>query len=160
MCTPLPYLHTTAFVSVFVQSSSIVHQPPDRSVAVPFLPSPLQLMENVLPSVHFSLCCTEKSHRVLNLRIWRMFKYSNEFIGKKPLKKRALWAGALSWCSIQTLFFQRFGRFFRKVCRTVSLLIPTMSSIILILRRRSLRTVSLIFWMSWSVFEVEGWSGC
>ena len=45
---------------------------------------------------------------------------------------RAKGRGALSWCSIQILFFQ-IGRFFRKVCRTVSLLIPTMSAIILIL---------------------------
>ena len=33
---------------------------------MPFLPSPLQLMENEFPSVHFSLWCTERSHRVLN----------------------------------------------------------------------------------------------
>ena len=72
----------------------------------------------------------------------------------------ALWAGALSWCSIQTLFFQRFGRFFYKVCRTASLFIPTMSAIILTLRCLPLRTISLIFQIFWSVFEVEGWPRC
>ena len=81
-------------------------------------------------------------------------------LGRNFLTKRALWAGALSWCSIQTLFFQRFGRFFRKICRTVSLLISTMSAIILTLRQWSLRTISLIFWMFWLVFKVEGWPGC
>ena len=87
-CTPLPYLHTTAFMSSIVQSSAIAHQPPDRSVAVPFLPSPLQLMENGFPWIHFSLWCTEKSHRVLNLRIWRMFRYSNAFIGNKLIEQK------------------------------------------------------------------------
>ena len=53
--THLPYLHTAAFVSSIVQSSAITHQPPGRSVAVPFLPSPLQLMENGFSSVHFPL---------------------------------------------------------------------------------------------------------
>ena len=42
--------------------------------------------ENGFPSVHFSLKCTEISHRMLNPRIWRMFKYSNAFIGKKLLE--------------------------------------------------------------------------
>ena len=57
------------------------------------MPSPLQRMENGFPSVHFSLRCTEKSHRVLNPRIWRMFKYSNAFIGKKLLEQK----GVVSW---------------------------------------------------------------
>ena len=92
-CTPLPYLHTAAFESSIVQSSVIAHQPPGRSVAVPVLPSPFQLMENEFPSVHFSLWCTEISHRVLNLRIWRMFKYSNAFIGKKLLEQK----GVVRW---------------------------------------------------------------
>ena len=91
--TSLPYLHTAAFMSSIVQSSAIAHQPPGRSVAMPFLPSPLQLMENGLPSVHFSLWCTDKSHRVINLQIWRMFKYSNAFIGKKLLEQK----GVMSW---------------------------------------------------------------
>ena len=86
-------LHTATFVSSIVQSSATAHQPPGRSVAVPFLPSPLQLMENEFPSVHFSLWCTEISHRVLNPRIWRMFKYSNEFIGEKLLEQK----GVVSW---------------------------------------------------------------
>ena len=132
---------------------------PGRSVAVPFLPSPLQLMKNGFLSVHLSLWCTEKSQRVLNLWIWRMFKYSNAFIGKKLIEKKGVLSWALSWCSIQTLFFQRFGRFFRKVYLTVSLLIPTMSAIILTFRRRTLRTLSLIFWIFWSVFKVKGWPG-
>ena len=92
-CTPLPYLHTAAFVSSIVQSRAISHHPPGRSVAVPFLPSPLQLMENGFPSVHFLLWCTEKSHRVLNPWIWRMFKYSNAFIRKKLLEQK----GVVSW---------------------------------------------------------------
>ena len=58
------------------------------------------------------------------------------------------------------LFFHIFCRYFRKICRPVSLLIPTMSAIILTLRRRSLRTISLIFWIFWSLFEVKGWPGC
>ena len=58
--TPLPYLHTAAFMSSIVQSSATAHQPSGRSVAVPFVPSPLQLIENGFPSVHFSLWCTEK----------------------------------------------------------------------------------------------------
>ena len=69
------------------------------------------------------------------------------------------WAGALSWCNIQTLFFQRFSRFFHKVCHTASLLIPTMSTIILTLRRRCLRTIWLISWVFWLIFAVEGWPG-
>ena len=92
-CTPLLYLHTAAFVSSIVQSSAIAHQPPGHSVAVPLLPSPLQLMENGFPSIHFSLWCTEESHRVLNPWIWRMFKYLNAFIGKKLLERK----GVVSW---------------------------------------------------------------
>ena len=46
-----------------------------------------------VPSVHFSLWCTEKSHRVLNPWIWRMFMYSNAFIGKKLLEQK----GVVSW---------------------------------------------------------------
>ena len=80
-------------VSSIVQSSAIAHQSPGRSVAVPFLPSPLQLMENGFPSVHFWLWCTEKSHKVLNPQIWRKFKYSNAFIGKKLLEQK----GFVSW---------------------------------------------------------------
>ena len=155
-CTPLPYLHTAVFVSSIVRSSATAHQPPGSSVAVPFLPSPLQLMENGFPSVHFSLWGAEKCHRVPNPWVWRMFKYWNAFIGKKLLDRK----GVVSWGRIPTLFFQRFGHFFRKICRTVSLLIPTMSAIILNFRRWTLRTISLIFWMFWSVFEVEGWPGC
>ena len=81
------------FNSYPLQNSAIAHQPPGHSVAVPFLPSPLQLMENGFPSVHFSLWCTEKSHRVLNPWIWRMFKYLNAFIGKKLLEQK----GVVSW---------------------------------------------------------------
>ena len=92
-CTPFSYLHTAAFASSIVQSSATAHQPPGRSVAAPFLPSPLQLMEDRFPSVHFYLWCTEKSHRVLNPWIWRMFKYSNAFIGKKLLEQK----GVVSW---------------------------------------------------------------
>ena len=83
-------------MSSIVQSSAIAHQPPGCSVAVPFLPSPLQLMENGFPSVHFSLWCTEKSYRVLNLQMWRMFKYSNAFIGKKLLEQK----GVVSWGTV------------------------------------------------------------
>ena len=43
--------------------------------------------------VPFSLWCTEKSHRVLNTWIWRIFKYSNAFIGKKLLEQK----GVVSW---------------------------------------------------------------
>ena len=95
-CTPLPYIHTAAFVSSFVQSSATAHQPPGRSVAVPFLPSPLQMMENGFPSVHFSLWGTEKCHRVPNPRIWRMFKYWNAFIRKKLLDRK----GVVSWAIV------------------------------------------------------------
>ena len=49
--------------------------------------------ENGFPSVHFSLWCTEKSHRVLNPRIGRMFKYSNAHIGKELLEQK----GVVSW---------------------------------------------------------------
>ena len=80
-------------MSSIVQSSAIAHQPPDRSVAVPILPSLLQLMENGFPSVHFSPWCTEISHRVPNPRIWRMLKYLNAFIGKKLLEQK----GVVSW---------------------------------------------------------------
>ena len=81
-------------------------------------------------------------------------------LGRNFLTERELWAGALSWCRIPALFFHRFGRFFHKICHTVSLLIPTMSAFILTLRCRFLWTISLIFWMFWSVFEVEVWLGC
>ena len=80
-------------MSSIVQSSAIAQQPPGRSVAVPFLPLPLQLMENGFSSVLFSLWCTEKCHRVLNPWIWGMFKYSNAFIGKKLLEQK----GVVSW---------------------------------------------------------------
>ena len=92
-CTLLSYLHTAAFVSSIVQSSAIAHQPPGCSVPVPFLPPPLQLMENGFPSVQFSLWRTGKSHRVLNPRIWSMFKYSNAFIGKKLPEQK----GVVRW---------------------------------------------------------------
>ena len=46
----------------------------------------------VLFSTLFTLVY-RKSHRVLNLWIWRMFKYSNTFIGKKLLKQK----GIVSW---------------------------------------------------------------
>ena len=92
-CIPLPYLHTAAFVSSIVQSSATAHQHPGHSVAVPFLPSSLQLMDNGFPSLHFSLWCTGKSHRVLNPPIWRMFKYSNAFIGEKLLEQKCV----VSW---------------------------------------------------------------
>ena len=49
--------------------------------------------ENGFPSVHFSLWCSEISHRVLNPWIWRMFKYSNAFIEKKFLEQK----GIVSW---------------------------------------------------------------
>ena len=62
-----------------------------------------------VPSIHFSLWCTEKNHMVLNSPMWRMIKYSKAFIGKKLLEQKGVSAGALSWCSVQTLFFQRFG---------------------------------------------------
>ena len=80
-------------MSSIVQSSATTHQPPGRSAAVPFFPSPHQLLENGFPSVHFSLWCTEKSHRVPNSRIWRMFKYWNAFIGKKLLNQKSI----VSW---------------------------------------------------------------
>ena len=80
-------------MSSIVQSSATDHQPPGHSVAVLFLPSSRQLMENGFPSVHFSLWSAEKSHRGPNPRIWRMFKYSNAFIGKKLLNRK----GAVSW---------------------------------------------------------------
>ena len=103
---------------------------------------------------HFGV--QKKSHRVLNPRIWRMYKYWNAFIGKKLLVQK----GIVSWGIIPTLFFHWFGRFVLKICRTVSLLIPIISAIILTLRYLSLWTISLIFWMFWSVFQVEGWPGC
>ena len=80
-------------MSSIVQSSATAHQPPGRSVAVPFLPSSHQMVENGFPSVHFSLWGTEKSHRVLNPWIWRMFKYCNAFIGKKRFDRK----GVVSW---------------------------------------------------------------
>ena len=46
-----------------------------------------------VPLVHFSLWYTEKSHRMLNPRIWRMFKYSNTLIGKRLLEQK----GIVSW---------------------------------------------------------------
>ena len=49
--------------------------------------------KNGFPSVHFSLWCTEISHRVPNPRMWKMFKYSNAFIGKKLLEQK----GVVSW---------------------------------------------------------------
>ena len=92
-CTPLPYLYTAAFLSSIVKNRAIPHQLPGRSVVVPFVPSTLELMENGFPSVHFSLWCTAKSHRMLNPRIWRMFKYSNAFIEKKLIEQK----GVVSW---------------------------------------------------------------
>ena len=58
--------------------------------------------ENGFLSVHFSLWCTEISHRVLNARIWRMLKHSNAFIGKKLVEQKGAVTWELSWCSIQT----------------------------------------------------------
>ena len=96
------------------------HQPPGRSVAVQFLPSPHQVMENGFPSVHFSVWSREKSHRAQIREYVRCSSIGMRLSGRNFLTERALWAGALSWCSIQTFFFQRFGRSFRKICRTVS----------------------------------------
>ena len=90
-CTPLPYLHTAAFESSIVQSSADISSTPFSSCAV-FAFTTLTDGKWV-PSVHFSLWCTEKCHRVLNPRIWRMFKYSNTFIGKKLLEQK----GIVSW---------------------------------------------------------------
>ena len=72
----------------------------------------------------------------------------------------------LSFWSWVRFFGTNFSQTFRilsplcKICCTVSLLIPTMSAIILTCRHQSLRTFSLIFWMFWSVFKVEGRPGC
>ena len=44
-------------------------------------------------STLFTLVYRKKSHRVLNPWIWRMFKYSNVFIGKKLLEQK----GIVSW---------------------------------------------------------------
>ena len=72
----------------------------------------------------------------------------------------------LSFCSWARFFRTNFAQTFHilsslsKICRTVSLLIPTMPEIILKLRHQSLRTFSLIFWMFWSVFKVEGQPEC
>ena len=74
------------------------------------------------------------------------------FIGKKLLEQK----GVVSWGIVLPVI----RALLPQICHTVSLLIPTMSTIIFTLRRRSLRTISLIFWISCSVFEVEGWSGC
>ena len=135
-CTLLPYLHTTAFVSSIVQSSAIAHQPQGRSVAVPFLPSPLQQMENGLPSVHFSLWCTGKSHRMLYPRIWKMFKYSNAFIGKKLLVQKG--RCELGYCpdAASRLCSSRDSAASSTRFVALSLLIPTMSTIILTVRCR------------------------
>ena len=57
------------------------------------MPSPLQVMENEFPQYTFHFGVQKKSHRVLNPRIWRMFKYSNTFIGKKLLEQK----GVVSW---------------------------------------------------------------
>ena len=84
-CTTLSYLHTAAFVSSIVQSCATAHQPPGRSVAVPFLPSPHQLMENEFPSAHFSLWGTGKSQDAKSANIRRMFKYWNVFIDLKGI---------------------------------------------------------------------------
>ena len=43
---------------------------------------------------HFGV--QKKSHRVLNPRLWRMFKYSNAFIGKKLLEQK----GVVSWGTV------------------------------------------------------------
>ena len=66
---PIPVLPFTSSLLSYTEQSfgaapmdtaAIAHQPPGRSVAVPFLRSPLQLMENGFPSVNLSLWCTEK----------------------------------------------------------------------------------------------------
>ena len=48
---------------------------------------------------------------------WGCSSIGMPLLGRNFLIERALWVGALSWSSIQT-FFQRFGRFFRKICCT------------------------------------------
>ena len=132
-------------MSSIVQSSATAHQPPGRSVAVPVLPSP-QLMENVFPSIHFSLWNTEKKSqdaKSANMEDVQVFEcvYWEETSRKKK--------GVVSWGIVlmqhPDFVLPEIRRFFRKVCRTVALLIPTMSAIILTLRRRTLRTISLIF---------------
>ena len=44
-------------------------------------------------STLFTLVYRKRSHRLLNPRIWRMFKYSNAFIGKNLLEQE----GVVSW---------------------------------------------------------------
>ena len=66
------------------------------SVALPFLPSPHQRMENGFLSIHFPFWGTQKSHRVPNLQIWRMFKYWNAFIRKKHLDQ----VGVACWGNV------------------------------------------------------------
>ena len=73
-CTLLPYLHTAAFVSSIVQSSAIAHQPPGRSVAVPFFAFTSSADGKWVPFSTLFTLVYRKSHRVLNPRIWRMFK--------------------------------------------------------------------------------------
>ena len=104
--------------------------------------------------VHNKMCQGAKSVNMEDVQVFECVSW------EETSREKGVVSWGISWCSIQTLFFQRFSRFFRKICRTVSLLIHTMSAIIITLRRRSLQTISLIFWIFWLVFEVEGWPEC
>ena len=112
------------------------------------------------PFSTFSLWCTEKSHRVLNPRIWRMFKYLNKFIGKKLLEQK----GVVSWGivlmqhpdfvlpEIQPLLPQDLLHSLSVNTHHVCRHSHTQTSIFV--------NNSLFFWMFWSVFKVELWPGC
>ena len=93
-CTLIPYHSTHRCIRVLHCSKQCYSSSTPRpfSSCAPFTFT-TSTDENGFPSVHFSLWCTETSNRVLNPRNWRMFKYSNAFLGKKLLEQK----GVVCW---------------------------------------------------------------
>ena len=133
-------------MSSIVQSSAIVHQPPGRSVAVPFFAFTSSTDGKWVPFGTLFILLYRKESQGAKSANKRMFKYSNAFIGKKLLEQK----GVVSWGialmqhpdfvlpEIRPLLSQGLSH-----CLSVNT--NHVYNIILTLRLRSLRTISLIF---------------
>ena len=159
-CTPLPYLHTAAFVSSIVQSSAIAHQPPGCSVAVPCFVFTSSSDGKWVPfSTLLNLVYRKKSQgaKSANMEYVQVFEcvyWEDISRAKGRFEPWHCSDAASSFCSFRDSAVSS-AKFVAPY-----LLIPRMSAIILTLRLPSWQTVSLIFWSFWSLFELEGWPGC
>lgn len=91
-----PSLHTAAYVHSIVRSNAVVYYLSHFSTFLSFLPLSLSPIENVFPSIRFSLFVIEGSS------IERIRENSN--IRKKFLHNRVLLIGAFSLCRFLEMF--------------------------------------------------------